>query len=368
MQECIEPLGARRKGWTRTLDQIRVIHWGLGAMGSGIARLVQQKRGLRSAGAVERSPARHGRDLGALLELDRDLGVKVVPSFADLDRSAVARGDIVLHATASFARDVAGDIIAAVEAGLNVITTTEEMAFPWAGQPEIARRIDEAARTNAVTVLGTGVNPGFVLDTLIIALTGACERVDSIRAARINDLSAFGPTVLSTQGVGTTPEEFARGLASGTIVGHVGFPQSMAMIAGAIGWRIDRIEEEREPIISQTHRRTPYVEVRPGMVAGCRHVASGFGEGRLLIKLEHPQQVHPQLEDVETGDYIWIDGLPPVSLRIKPELPGGTGTIAVVVNMIPAVVAAPPGLVDMSQLPVPRAMMGDLAGAGFPVR
>lgn len=345
------------------MDEIRVIHWGLGAMGTGIARVVQDKKGLVSVAAIDRAPAKHGRDLGDLLERDRMLAVKVAPSF-DAVRHVAAGADIVLHATASFTSDVVEDMVAAVEAGLNVITTAEEMAFPWAGEPALARRIDEAARANAVTVLGTGINPGFVLDTLIIALTGACERVDSIRAARINDLSPFGPTVLSTQGVGTTPEEFARGLEAGTIVGHVGFPESMAMIARAIGWQLDRIEQEREPIVSRTQRRTAHVEIEPGMVAGCRHVARAYGGGRLLIELEHPQQIHPHLEDVDTGDYVWIEGRPPVNLQIKPELPGGVGTIAMVVNMIPAVVAAAPGLVDMSQLPVPRAMMGDLALAG----
>ncbi len=304
------------------MDQIKVIHWGLGAMGAGIARMVQDKKGLVSVAAIERSPAKHGKDLGELLEPGRVSGVTVMPDFGSLSPAVTGPADIVLHATASFTREVVDDLIAAVEAGLNVITTAEEMAFPWAGAPEEARRIDQAARANAVTVLGAGVNPGFVLDTLIITLTGVCERVDAIRAARINDLSPFGPTVLRTQGVGTTPEEFAAGVAAGTIVGHVGFPESMSMIAKAIGWRLDRIEQEREPIVSATYRETPYVKVRPGMVAGCRHVASGYGEGRLLIRLEHPQQIH--LEDVATGDFIWIDGRPPVAVQIMPRYPVGS--------------------------------------------
>jgi 4-hydroxy-tetrahydrodipicolinate reductase len=345
------------------VDTIRLVHWGLGAMGAGMVRLAQQKDGLRSVGAVARTPSKQGRDLGEVAGLQRALGVKVAPTFAEALPADGA--DLALISTASFTREVAPEVVEAASAGLNVITIAEEMAYPWRGQPELARTIDAAARERGVTVLGTGINPGFVLDTLIVAMTAVCEQVDSIRAARINDLSPFGPTVLRTQGVGTTPEQFERGLRDGTIVGHVGFPESMSLIARALGWKLAEIREERQPIISETHRETPYVKVEPGRVAGCRQVGYGYGEdGRLLIKLEHPQQIHPEAEGVETGDYIWIEGLPPVNLAVKPEIPGGTGTIAVAVNMIPLVVAAPPGLVDMTDLPVPRAIAGDLFSSG----
>lgn len=344
------------------METTRLIHCGLGAMGAGMVRLVQEKDGLRSVGAVDADRTKHGRDLGDVAGLDRELGLQVASTLAAAMPPEGA--DLMLLATASFAKEVGPQIIEAASAGLNVITIAEEMAYPWRGQPELARTIDAAAREHGVTVLGTGINPGFVLDTLIIALTGACERVDSIRAARINDLSPFGPTVLRTQGVGVSPEEFARGVQDGSIVGHVGFPESMAMIAQALGWQLGEIREVREPIVAAVARETPYITVAPGQVAGCRHVGCAYSEGgRQLIKLEHPQQVQPEAEGVETGDYIWIEGRPPVSLTIKPEIPGGMGTVAVAVNMIPAVLAHPPGLVDMTCLPLPRAIPGRAAAA-----
>lgn len=346
------------------MAEIRVIHWGLGAMGGGMVRLVAQKRGLRSVGAVAKSPQKVGRDLGEVTGLDRKLGVKVSGDVTEAVAAAGDDADLVLLSTASFTREVYPQIIEAIEAGLNVITIAEEMAYPSLREPQLARKIDELARKKGVTVLGTGINPGFILDLLIIALTGACLEVKRIRAARINDLSPFGPMVMKTQGVGTTPEEFKRGLENGTIVGHIGFPESMTMIAEAIGWELDRIEQEREPIISKVHRETPHVKVEPGMVAGCRHIGRGFMDGREVITLEHPQQVHPDLEGVETGDYIWVEGTPDLNFANKPEIPGGLGTIALAVNMIPAVMAAEPGLVTMADLPAPRAIMGDLSRAG----
>jgi 4-hydroxy-tetrahydrodipicolinate reductase len=128
-----------------------------------------------------------------------------------------------------------------------------------------------------------------------------------------------------------------------------------------LGWRLDEIRETREPIISQVCRETPYVKVAPGNVAGCRHVAHGYVNGEVKITLEHPQQVRPEAEGVDTGDYIWIEGTPPINLAIKPEIPGGVGTIAMAVNLIPLIMQASPGLKTMTDLPVPRALLGDLA-------
>ena len=191
-------------------------------------------------------------------------------------------------------------------------------------------------------------------------MTGACLKIDRIKASRINDLSPFGKTVMETQGVGTTPEEFKRGLEKGDIVGHIGFQQSIAMIGNAVGWRIDRIEETREPIISITERKTAVAHVKPGMVAGCRHTGRGFCGDELKIELIHPQQILPAIEGIETGDYIDIYGEPDIHLSIKPEIPGGKGTIALATNMIPEVINAAPGLLNMSELPVPKCLMDDI--------
>jgi 4-hydroxy-tetrahydrodipicolinate reductase len=211
-----------------------------------------------------------------------------------------------------------------------------------------------------VTVVGTGINPGFVLDFLVIALTGVCHTVDSITATRINDLSPYGPSVLASQGVGLTPDAFFKGIADGSVVGHVGFPESIHMIADALGWRIDRIDQHREPIISRVRRETPFVTIEPGWTAGCRHTAVAYMNGTSVIHFIHPQQVHPHLEQVETGDVIEIVGEPNLHIASHPEIPGGIGTIALAVNMIPRVITATPGLKSMADLPVPAAIMGDI--------
>jgi 4-hydroxy-tetrahydrodipicolinate reductase len=184
--------------------------------------------------------------------------------------------------------------------------------------------------------------------------------VESIRATRSNDLAAYGPSVLRAQGVGRTPAEFSQGLKDGTVVGHIGFPESIGMLAEALGWEIERIEETREPILSRVRRETPFVTVEPGCAAGCLHTAVAYCQGHPVITLVHPQQVHPHVEGVDTRDQIEITGTPSVRLAGSPEIPGGPATVALAVNAIPRVLAASPGLKSMTELPVPAALMGDV--------
>ena len=335
---------------------ICVLQWGLGAMGSGMARLMLEKTGLQIVAAVDSHPDYVGRDLGAVLGLGEEIGVTVSDqpeSVLDADKV-----DLVVIATTSWTERQMPDLRKIITAGINVISIAEEMADPHAQNPHLADELDDLAKQHGVTVLGTGVNPGFVLDLLVVALTAGCHSVERIEASRVNDLSPYGPTVMATQGVGTSPEVFKEGVEKGTIVGHVGFPESINLISEALGLGVDRIVESREPIISKVYRETAHVQVEPGMVAGCAHTGIGYCGDKEVVRLVHPQQIHPHLEDQDTGDYINIYGVPEIHMAIKPEVAGGLATIGITVNMIPHVVAASPGLKRMIDLPVPAALMG----------
>jgi len=337
-------------------ERVRVLVLGTGQMGSGIARLVLEKPALQLVGAYGRRTQRAGTDLGRAIGLGRDLGL---PIGADLDAVvARTRPHVAVQATCSRLADALPEIYTLVRRGVRVVSIAEEMAYPAATAREDAAALRRLAIAHGAAVVGTGINPGFVLDLLVITLTGVCADVRSITATRVNDLSPYGPSVLGMQGVGLTVAAFREGLTDGTVVGHVGFPQSVRMIADTLGWTIDRIEETREPIVTRVRRETPFVTVEPGHVAGCLHTAAAYRGAQRLITLVHPQQVHPHLEGVETGDTIEIAGTPTVRLTGRPEIPGGAGTVALAVNMIPRVLHAPPGLYAMSDLPVPAAMLG----------
>ncbi len=338
-------------------DPIRVLVLGTGHMGSGIARLVMEKSGLELAGAYARRAEREGLDLGLAIGLHRALGIAVGTDLA----ATIARSkpQVAIQTTCSTLEDAANEISTLLQHHIHVVSIAEEMTYPYSRAPKLAEEIHRLAIAQRVGVVGTGINPGFVLDRLIITLTGVCTDIQSITARRVNDLSAYGATVLESQGVGLSPEAFHDGLKNGRVVGHVGFAESIHLIANAVGWDVERTEERREPIIAQTRRETPFVEVEPGQVAGCNHMAVAYRAGRSVITLIHPQQVQPEREGVATGDTIEIFGTPNVRLAGSPEIPGGIGTVAMAVNMIPTLLNAPPGLHTLSDLPAPAAMLGD---------
>lgn len=330
---------------------IKVVEWGTGEMGQGLLKFILDRpKDLDLVGCIVTNPAKDGKTVGELLGRPCD----VVMS-RDFERVlAEAKPDVVCINTQSNLHEITDQVHPAIKSGADVICIAEKISYPWASDPEWAATVDSMARERGVSVLGTGINPGFMLDALIVMWSSVCLRVDSIKATRVNDLSPFGPTVMKGQGVGTTVEQFEKGVADGSIVGHIGFPESIGLIARALKWRIDRVEETREPIVTSVERSTAHVKVAPGDVAGCRHIGRGYSGDELKIELVHPQQIHPELEGVDTGDYIEIKGDPDVNMANKPEIPGGKGTYASTGNYIPLMKAAPAGMLTVVDMPLPR--------------
>ncbi|WP_029074839.1 hypothetical protein [Kaistia adipata] len=331
-------------------ERRQIIIFGLGAMGRKIATLVL-KRGYVIAGAIDFNPQSVGKTLSELLGPDAPACDVRVSNDAEAVLASIRHG-VVLQATASFLASVEPAIQQCAAHGHDVISIAEEMSCPSAADPAAALRLDEAARRHGVRIMGTGVNPGFAMDMLVLALTVPCGHVSHIRAVRRNSLSAFGPTVLTSQGVGLSPEAFEAAVADGSVVGHVGFLQSVALIARHLNWTIDRLEETRAPILATARRETPHVTVEPGQVAGCVHCITAFSDGREVLRLEHPQQICPETEGLQTSDEIVITGDQVIRMTITPEIKGGDGTAAAAVNAIEYLSAAQPGLLAVTDLPV----------------
>lgn len=340
------------------MDKIRVVQWGLGAMGSGMAKLMLTKEGLQIVGAIDKYDAIVGKDLGEVLGTDT-VGVTVTNDPASvLNKDNV---DCVVIATTSWTKEQFEDLKLILTSGINCVSIAEEMSSPEAQSPELAAELDRLAKENGVSIIGTGVNPGLSMDTLVVAMTAGCHEVTSIVAERVNDLSPYGATVMRTQGVGLTEEEFLKGVEDGTVDGHIGFPESAKMISDALGLGIDRIEQKREPIIAKKERVATHITVPVGKVAGCKQTLLGYRGDELVLTLIHPQQVCPEVEGQGTGDYITIHGTPEVKMQITPEYAGGTATKGMAVNCIPRIVEATPGLKNMLDIPMPGALMGPSA-------
>ena len=340
-------------------NNIRVAIWGFGAMGSGIAEVLCRKQGVTITGVCIKNPVREGLDMYELLGLERGdrPEVKLTTDVSTIIYPGSA--DICVVATDSFTRDVFPKIKYAAEQGIDVVSIAEEMSFPQAQEPELAAELDRIAKINDVTILGTGINPGLMMDLLAVCLSGCMTDVSKVTCRRVNSLSPFGPLVMKEQGIGITVEDFERGVQDGSLAGHVGFAESVAMIDKALGLGVNGFSQQMKPIVTSVDRKAPHGFAKAGDVAGVNMTGQGTRDGEVVIDMVHPQQIEPEMEGTHTGDYIVLEGTPGVSMAIQPEVNGGIGTIAMCVNMIPHVINAKPGLKTMLDLPVPHAIMGD---------
>ncbi|MDR1953590.1 MAG: dihydrodipicolinate reductase [Clostridiales Family XIII bacterium] len=340
------------------MQNVKVIIWGLGAMGKGAAKMLMKKQGVDIVGCVGRGD-KLGKSMYALMGVDRGAREDVVVGTEeDVIREKAA--DVVILCTDSFTRKAFPRVKFILERKINCVTTAEEMAYPQAGEPELTKELDEIAKKNGVSVLGTGVNPGMIMDLLVVMMSGVCEDVEHIVARRVNSLSPFGPVVMEEQGIGLEVGDFKQKVKNGELSGHVGFHESIRMIGDAIGWPIEKVTQSMDPITTDVDRKSEYGFAKAGDVAGVAMKGYGYVNGDLKIEMDHPQQIEPEQVGVDTGDYVVIKGTPDINLSNKPEVSGGIGTYAICVNMIPHIINAEPGVHTMITLPVPRAIMGDL--------
>ena len=340
------------------MDNVKVAVWGFGAMGKGIVSALLTKKGVEITGVCDINPAIVGKGIKEVLGVtSAQADVKIVPTIEE----AVKPGscDICILATDSFIKKSFPKMETLLKLGVNVITSAEEMAYPKAQEPELAEKLDKLAKENGVSILGTGINPGLVMDLLAICLSGAMTDVTKVECKRVNSLSPFGETVMEEQGVGISVDEFNKHVAEGTMAGHVGFAESIGMIADGIGLEIDGFKQQMKPIVTTIDRKSPHGFAAAGNLAGVNMTGQGTKNGAVVIDMIHPQQIEPEMEGTHTGDYIILSGNPPISMQIKPEIDGGVGTIGMCVNCIPQVINAEPGLITMLDIPVPRAIMGD---------
>lgn len=326
--------------------KIRVLQFGLGPIGQGLARLALQREGLALVGGVDIAPEYAGRDLGDVLGLGRPLGA---PVWADAAQAlAEARPDVVLHATGSHLPAVKDQLLAIVEAGAHVVSTCEELSYPFYRYPNLSRELDATAQTRGVAVLGTGVNPGFVMDKLVATLLGACQRVDRVEVLRVVDAAGRRGPLQRKVGAGMTVEEF-QALADAGKIGHVGLPESAHMLADVLGLPADRqVTEEIRPRVATAEVRTEFVHVRPGQVAGVDQTARVLVSGEERVRLHLEMYVGAE----QPVDAVQVEGVPPLSMRIESGVHGDLATAAVVVNCVPLMPHLAPGLRTMLEVPI----------------
>ena len=337
------------------MKNIRVILYGVGAVGSLIAKALLEKQGIKIVGAVDIAEDKLGKDLGEVLGLNKKLGVKISKT-ADSALSKT-KADIAVHATSSYLEDTYPQIASIVKKGVNVVSTCEELSYPHLTHPRLAKKLDTLAKKHNVTVLGTGINPGFLMDILVITLTAVCQKIEKIEAVRVMNAATRRLPFQKKIGAGLTVEEFKNKIENKEITGHVGLKQSIAMIADTLKWKLEKIVTEPvQPVTAKKTVKSPYITVKAGNVAGLRQKAEGVSKGKKLITLDFQAYIGAE----EEYDAVRILGVPNVKQKIQPCVHGDLGTVAVITNSIPKVINAPAGLLTMKDLPVPSAAVEDM--------
>lgn len=331
------------------VTKVRAVQYGCGPIGCSVVRFASQRSDIEIVGAIDIEKSLAGRDLGEVAGLNKKLGVSISDQ-ADAVLSQT-KPEVVFLTTSSSVQKIYPQLEHCIKAGANVVSTCEELCYPYRKEPRLSAEIDKIARGNKVTVLGTGVNPGFIMDTWPLFMTGVCQQVQQIRAVRVQDASTRRGPFQKKIGAGCTLEEFKERVTAGALR-HVGLAESIALIASGLGWELDDITESIEPIVAKSRIKTDFVSVEPGQAAGVRQIGRGIRGGEELITLEFAASVGAS----ESYDAIYITGVPTMEVIIKGGTHGDIATAAIVVNCANRVVTAAPGLITMKDLPIVGAL------------
>ena len=334
------------------MGKIKAASFGVGIIGSAAAKFILEEKTqrLELVGAFDIDPAKVGRDVGEVVGLGRSAGVNVTNDLGD----ALQDADIAIHTTSSYLKTAYSQLESILSHGVDVVSSCEELSYPYVVDKELSSRIDMQAKKNGATVLGTGINPGFLMDALPIALTSPCKSIRRITVSRRMNAATRRVPFQKKVGAGLSRDEFEAAIRDKKISGHVGLEQSVSMLADALGWKLDRVEVGGvEPVFADAATDAGYVRIRRGDVAGVKQAARGLVGGDPRIELNFAAYVGSEAE----YDQVEIDGVPPVNCRISPCVHGDHGTVAMLVNMVPKVVASAPGLYTMKDMTLPSAFL-----------
>ena len=320
------------------VQPVTVAQYGIGPIGAEIARLLLTKPWIKVVAAVDIDPNKKGKDLGDIIGTNAKTGVLVTPELN-------TKVDVVCHSTGSRLTEVSAQLKSLLKRGAHVVSTCEELSFPL--DKDIREDLQQVARAANVTLLGTGVNPGFVMDKLPLTITSVCQKIDEVQIIRIQNASTRREPLQRKVGAGMTTDEFRSAVASGKIK-HMGLKESLMMVGNGLGVDFESVTDEKiEPIVAKKEVVTQYLKVAPGQVAGVHQTIEGRGKIKVSLEL----RMYVGAEDV-AADRVIVKGVPDIEMEIKHGVHGDRATAAMVVNAIPRVVSARPGLLTMDDIPI----------------
>jgi 4-hydroxy-tetrahydrodipicolinate reductase len=327
-------------------QKVKVAQFGLGPIGIESIKLAAEKDWIEIVGGIDIDPAKAGKTVGEIAAMPGLGSAKIYTSFGALAEKN--QPDVVLHTAGSKADVSIGQIKPMAERGVSVISSCEELLVPRFRAPKLAEELDAICKRSGARVLGTGVNPGFVMDVLPVCMTGVSRTVEHIYVERVVNASTRRMPLQKKIGSGLEPDEMRRLFKEGQ-AGHAGFLESLALIGHAMGWRFTETYELFEPVIAPYDISTKFFNVKKGQCCGIHQQVVG--------KVGDVQRVHMDLrmylDARDPHDAVKITGEPPLEIRVNGGVAGDQATVASLVNAIPRVLKAPPGVLLMTDIAVP---------------
>ena len=320
---------------------IRILHVGLGPLGKKMVEAAVL-RGFEVVGGADIAPDFGGKPLGDLCPSAPENAMV----FSDIAQACTATSpDVAVVTTVSSLSGISQQISVLAAQGIPIISTCEELSYPWEADPKTAGEIDSTCRDAGVPCLGTGVNPGYLMDYLPTVLTAPSARVDAIRVWRVQNAATRRVPFQKKIGAGLGLNEFELRRQEG-VLRHVGLRESVGFIASRMGWSLDDYSESLEPVVAESDLSEGYAPISAGQARGVKQVGTGFSGGAERIVLTFVAAVGEK----ESYERVSIEGIPRLEWRCDGGINGNIATCAITLNAIRSLLAAEPGLRTMGDV------------------
>lgn len=306
----------------------KVIQFGFGSLGVEIFKILSTRKDFRLVGVVEKDNEKIARNFAPLV--GKNTPIQIVNSIDDIK----SRPDTAIHATTSSLRDAYFQIVDIVKNHISVISTCEELVYPFGSNTKIARKLDRLAKNYHVRVMGVGVNPGFVMDFMVLAFASLCTRINKIRVERVVDISRRRESLQEKMCAGFSLEQFNR-IRKNT--GHIGLKESAMMICDSLNTKA-RLSTKVRPIIASKSIKINNKIIKTGHVAGLEHKLVAIRRKSRFLEMKLTMYA-----GAKDFDLVEIDGTPPMYVRTN-GISGDSATVSLLLNYIPTLLRAKPGL------------------------
>lgn len=327
------------------MDEIKVIQIGMGPLGIKIADFISQRKGIITVAAIDKNPNLIGTTLNSLkANLSHEITIE-----SELETSVKnSAPDVAILTTVSDMERITPQILEILKLGIPIVSTCEELSYPWKTAGSLAHQIDQIAKKHHVAVLGTGVNPGFLMDSLPSFLTSVCQSVESVSVSRYQNAAYRRISFQKKIGAGLTLTEFENKKKEGTLR-HVGLTESMQFIAAGLGWELDKTKDSISPVIAAEDINVNGSQVIKGCASGVCQIGKGYIDGEVKVTLTFQAAIG----EMESYDEVEIKGSPNIKSRITDGVNGDIATCAITINATKQILKAQPGLRTMADIPLP---------------